>query len=105
MANVLQVLLVNRIVPGTVERGDMSSHEGVVNVLSIKLIGLVPVDEQVVVSTNTGVPPVSQKGSKGDEAFRRIAMRLKDQADLAIEVPKRRNNLWRKIGLKLGLGR
>lgn len=98
-------LVVNRIVPWMVEKGDMLSHEDVVDVLSVELIGLVEMDDQVVVSTNTGVPLVMQKGSKAGEAFRRIAMRLNGQADLPIEIPQGQKRFWKKIGLKLGLGR
>lgn len=87
-------LVVNRIVPEMVERGDMLSHEDVMDVLSIELIGLVPMDEQVVISTNTGVPLVVQKDSKAGAAFKRIAMRLNGQADLPIQVPKAKKNFW-----------
>lgn len=96
-------LVVNRIVPEMVEKGDMLSHDDVVDVLSIELIGLVEMDDQVVVSTNTGVPTVLQKGSRAGEAFRRIAMRLNGHADLPVEVPMSRKPFWKKIGLKIGL--
>lgn len=98
-------LVVNRIVPQMVERGDMLSHEDVAEVLSIELIGLIEMDEQVIVSTNTGVPLVMQKESKAGEAFRRIAMRLNGQADLPIEVPQTQNRFWKKISRKLGFGK
>lgn len=96
-------LVVNRIVPEMVEKGDMLSHDDVVDVLSIELIGLVEMDDQVVVSTNTGIPTVMQKGSRAGEAFRRIAMRLNGQADLPVMVPMSRKPFWKKIGLKIGL--
>jgi septum site-determining protein MinD len=98
-------LVVNRIVPQMVERGDMLSHQDVVDVLSIELIGLVEMDDQVVVSTNTGIPAVMQKDSKAGQAFRRIALRLNGQADLPIEVPSSRKTIWKKIGHKFGLGK
>jgi septum site-determining protein MinD len=63
-------LVVNRIVPEMVARGDMLSHEDVVEVLSIDLVGLVEMDNQVVISTNTGLPIVMQKDSRAGEAFR-----------------------------------
>lgn len=93
-------LVVNRIVAEMVEKGDMLSHEDVVDVLSIDLLGLVPMDEMVVVSTNNGVPLVSQKESTAGSAMWRIAMRLNGQPDLPIEVPKTRKGFWEKIGLK-----
>ncbi|MCU0556398.1 MAG: septum site-determining protein MinD [Desulfobacterales bacterium] len=98
-------LVVNRIVPEMVERGDMLSHEDVVEVLSIDLVGLVEMDNQVVISTNTGLPIVMQKDSKAGEAFRRIALRLNGQPDLPIQVPSTHKPFWKKVGNKLGFGR
>ncbi|MGM0452519.1 MAG: septum site-determining protein MinD [Thermodesulfobacteriota bacterium] len=95
-------LVVNRIAPKMVERGDMLSHEDVVDVLSIDLLGLVEMDEAVVVSSNTGTPIVMQKESKAGMAFNRIAMRLDGHPDLPIENPMGQNSFWKKIGKKIG---
>lgn len=95
-------LVVNRIVPQMVARGDMLSHEDVMEVLSIDLLGLVPMDETVVVSTNTGVPLVLQPESKAGQAFRRIAKRLNGQADLPIEVPGVKTGMWSRLTQKFG---
>jgi septum site-determining protein MinD len=98
-------LLVNRIVPAMVERGDMLSHQDVVDVLSIDLVGLVEADDQVVVSTNSGRPIVMQSNSKAGMAFKRIAMRLNGQPDLPIEVPGVSKSFWKKFGFKIGFGK
>jgi len=98
-------LVVNRIVPEMVERGDMLNHLDVVDVLSIELIGLVPMDDQVVVSTNTGTPLVLQKKSPAGEAFCRIARRIDGMTDLPIEVPRTDQRLWKKIAGKFGFGK
>ena len=98
-------LLVNRIVPAMVERGDVLSHQDVVDVLSIDLVGLVEADDQVVVSTNSGQPIVMQDTSKAGQAFRRIAMRLNGQPDLPIEVPGQARSFWKKLGSKIGFGK
>lgn len=98
-------LLINRIVPGMVERGDMLSHQDVVDVLSIDLVGLVEADDQVVVSTNSGKPIVMQSDSKAGHAFKRIAKRLNGQPDLPIEVSGASKSLWRKIRSKIGFGK
>ncbi len=95
-------LLINRIVPKMVERGDMLSHEDVLDVLSISLVGLVEMDENVVIATNTGMPLVLQNDSKAGDAFRRIAMRLNGKPDLPIEEPRIRKRFWRTIGQKIG---
>jgi len=98
-------LLVNRIVPTMVKRGEMLSHEDVVDVLSIDLVGLVEADDQVVVSTNSGIPIVMQDDSKAGQAFKRIALRLNGQPELPIEVPGVSKSFWKKIGSKIGFGK
>lgn len=98
-------LLINRIVPGMVERGDMLSHQDVVDVLSIDLVGLVEADDQVVVSANSGKPIVMQGDSKAGRAFIRIAKRLNGQPDLPIEVSGASKSLWKKIRSKIGFGK
>jgi septum site-determining protein MinD len=98
-------LIVNRIVPEMVASGDMLSHDDVVEVLSIELLGLVPMDTQVIISTNTGVPLVLQKDSEAGQAFRRIAMRLNGQINLPIEIPQTLKSFWKRVGLKIGIGK
>ncbi len=98
-------LVINRIVPEMVERGDMLSHEDIVDVLSVELIGLVPMDNHVVVSTNTGASLVLDKESKAGAAFRRISKRINGKTDLPIEVPQSQGRFWKKIGTKLGLAK
>ncbi len=98
-------LLVNRISPALVDRGDMLSHQDVVDVLSIELVGLVEADDMVVASTNSGTPLVMQNNSKAGKAFTRIAMRLNGQPELPIEVPGISKSFWKKIGTKIGLGK
>ena len=49
-------LIVNRIRPDMVKHGDMMSSEDVVEILAIDLIGVIPDDENIVISTNQGEP-------------------------------------------------
>lgn len=98
-------LIVNRIIPSMVEKGDMLSHEDVVDVLSVDLIGLVEMDDQVIVSTNTGLPLVMNKDSKAGMAFSRIAKRLNGQPDLPVEIPRTHVGLFKKLGRKIGLSK
>jgi len=93
-------LVVNRIVPAMVEKGDMLSHEDILEVLSIELLGLVAMDDRVVVSTNTGIPLVLENGSSAGEAFKRIAMRLNGESALPVQVPKTQRGIWRKLASK-----
>jgi septum site-determining protein MinD len=96
-------LVINRINPKMVKAGDMLSHEDVVDVLSIELIGLVEADEQVLISSNTGLPLVMQKDSKAGAAFSRIAKRLNGQVNLPIQIPTSGKPFWKNISLKLGI--
>nr|NJM02781.1 septum site-determining protein MinD [Desulfobacula sp.] len=95
-------LIVNRIEPARVERGEMLSYEDVLEVLSIELLGLVPMDEHVLISSNTGTPLVLQNESKAGHAFRRIAKRLNGDADLPIEIPTHKSSMWKKISKTFG---
>ena len=72
-------LIINRINPGMVKRGDMLSADDVVELLAVKLIGIVPEDEAVLVSTNNGSPVVLNEKSRAGQAFADIARRLKGE--------------------------
>ncbi len=65
-------LVINRVKPDMVRRGEMLSINDVVDILSIKPIGVVPDDEGVLIGSNRGELLVGRAG----EAFRNIARRL-----------------------------
>ncbi len=69
-------LIINRIKPELVERGDMLDTPDVLEILAIDLIGLIPEDETVLISTNRGNPAALDPKSKAGQAFRDIAKRL-----------------------------
>lgn len=69
-------LILNRIRPVMVKRGDMMDIDDVLDILAIKLLGIIPDDEGIIVSTNRGEPAVLQNGSKAGEAYRNITRRL-----------------------------
>lgn len=75
-------LIINRIRPSMVKRGDMLSVEDVLDLLAIHLIGIVPEDEDVIVASNRGSPLAFDNKSKAGKAFHNIARRL-----LGEEVP------------------
>lgn len=53
-----------------VKRGDMMSSDDVVEILAVDLLGVVPDDENIVVSTNQGEPLVGNKSLAG-QAYRK----------------------------------
>jgi len=69
-------LVINRIKPEMVRRGDMLAVNDIMELLAVQLIGLIPDDENVLVSTNRGLPVVLDGKSKAGQAFRNIARRL-----------------------------
>ena len=69
-------LIVNRLNHRMVKKGDMMSTEDIVTLLSVPLLGVIPESEDVVISTNRGVPLVHDRGSRAGLAFRDIAARL-----------------------------
>lgn len=69
-------LIVNRLKPAMVSRGDMLDTADVLDILAIDLIGIIPDDEAVLVSTNRGNPIALNERSLAGQAFRNIARRL-----------------------------
>jgi septum site-determining protein MinD len=72
-------LILNRVKPEMVKRGDMLGTEDVLEVLAIELIGIVPEDEAVLVSTNQGSPAALDPRSRAGRAYRDIARRLRGE--------------------------
>lgn len=69
-------LVVNRLRVDMVKRGEMMNVEDIEDILAIDLIGVVPDDEEVVMSTNRGEPAVFKDQALSGMAFRNIARRL-----------------------------
>lgn len=69
-------LIINRVKPQMVSRGDMIAIDEVVEILAVDLIGVVPDDEWIVVSTNRGEPAVINPRSRAGEAYFDIARRV-----------------------------
>ncbi len=72
-------IIINRIKPELVEKGEMLSTEDVLHILALPLIGVVPDDEDIVKSTNLGEPIAMKEDSLVGEAFRRIAKRIEGE--------------------------
>jgi septum site-determining protein MinD len=92
-------LIINRLNPGLVKRGDMLSVDDVYDLLRIEVIGIVPDDENVIVASNKGAPLAMEGKSRAGQAFRNISRRLNGQEVpfMDLEAP----SIWDRIG-KLG---
>lgn len=69
-------LLINRIRPDMVKRGDMMNMEDIVDILAIDLLGVIPDDESIVISTNKGEPVVTDGNSLASRAYKNIVDRI-----------------------------
>ena len=71
-------LIINRLRPEMVKRGDMMSSDDVVDILGIPLLGIIPDDENVVIATNQGEPLVGGVSPAGI-AYSNVVGRLLGQ--------------------------
>ena len=69
-------LIVNRLRPDMVKKGDMMNIDDMIDILAIELLGVVPDDEAIVISTNRGEPVVRDEGALSGDAFRNISRRI-----------------------------
>jgi septum site-determining protein MinD len=71
-------LIINRIKIDMVRRGDMMNIDDMLDILAIDLIGIIPDDSAIVISTNRGEPVVdgSRSQSHAGQAYRNIARRI-----------------------------
>jgi septum site-determining protein MinD len=96
-------LVVNRVKPEMVKRGDMLSPEDVIDILAIKLIGLVPEDELILVASNRGTPAaMTPDESRAGRAFHNIARRLMGD-DVPFMAMEEETNFVQRLLKALGL--
>jgi septum site-determining protein MinD len=70
-------LVINRTRSDMIRRGDMLSVDDVLEILSIRLLGVIPDDELIIISSNRGVPlTLDENKSPAGEAFRDVARRI-----------------------------
>lgn len=69
-------LIVNRIRQDMVKRGDMMNVDDIIDILAVDLLGVVPDDEAIVISTNKGEPVVIEDVPLSGKAFRNICKRI-----------------------------
>ena len=69
-------LVINRIRPQMVKKGEMLDIDEICSVLAIDLLGIVPDDEHVIKAANLGEPTVMNPSSRAAIAYRNIARRI-----------------------------
>lgn len=96
-------LIINRLRPKMVRQGDMMSIEDIIDILAIELLGVVPEDEMIVITTNRGEAVVLDERSRSGQAYRNIVRRIKGEAVPLINLHEDSglmNRLRRLVGLK-----
>ncbi len=92
-------LIVNRISQHLVKRGDMLSQADVIEILALELLGTVPLDDQIVATTNKGVPAVLEGRSLAAKELIQIARKV---SGIEVEEPGG-IGFFTRIGRALGL--
>lgn len=83
-------LIVNRLRIEMVKQGNMLSVQDIVDILAVDVLGVIPDDESIVISTNKGEPLVYRGKSLAAEAYKNIVQRIlgKDAPFLELDTKK-----------------
>lgn len=95
-------LIINRLKKHMVKKSQMLSIEDILETLNIDLLGIVPDDEYITVSTNNGEPVVLNKNKPLYKYFNNIAQRIIDPS-IPIENPFKESNIFQKFANLVGL--
>jgi septum site-determining protein MinD len=93
-------LIINRMNPSMVKRGEMLDADDILDLLAIKLIGIIPEDEHVIISNNRGQPVVLEPKSKAGQAYRNIARRLNGEEIPYLSLDEKEDIFKRIFGRK-----
>ncbi len=89
-------LVVNRLRPAMVKKGEMMEVEDIVDLLSVDLIGVVPDDEYIITQTNKGEPVIRNKKAPSGKAYIEISKRILGE-NIEVTIPGREKSFWNKI--------
>lgn len=79
-------LVINRLRPNMVRKGEMMDVDDIVDLLSIDLIGVVPDDEYIITQTNKGEPVVTNHKAPSGKAYTEIASRILGE-NIEVSIP------------------
>ena len=86
-------LVINKIRPSMVKRGEMMDVDDIVDLLSIDLIGVVPDDEYIITQTNKGEPVIQNRKAPSGKAYMEIAKRVLGEK-IEVTIPKEEKGLF-----------
>ena len=89
-------LIINRLRPDMIARGDMMSVDDVLEILAVDLLGTILDDEQIVVATNQG-EPLSGKNSQAEEEYQNICTRILGE-DIPFVTIRQKKGMFSRLG-------
>lgn len=95
------LLVINKVRIDMVKKGDMMDIDDMIDILSIDLLGVIPDDQSIVISTNRGEPAVMDLNSLAGKAYKNIAERIlgKEVPFLNLDVDE---GIFKRFAKKLG---
>src|SRR6266566_1385932 len=96
-------LILNRLRPEMVRRGDMMDVADVLEVLGIDLLGIIPEDETIIVAINKGEPIVYEKRARAGKAFLNAAQRIMGE-EVPLEDVEDAPRLMERLRRLMGFG-
>lgn len=90
-------LIINRIRPDMVKRGEMLCVDDVLDILAVNLIGVVPDDEAIIESANRGEPLSLTRKTQAGIAFNNIAHRVMGEKVPFLELKGKEKGLFASI--------
>ena len=88
-------LIINRVKEDMMKKGQMMDTNDILDILGIELIGIVPDEKEIVVSSNRGEPVAGREDSITGQAYMDIARRINGE-----DVPIRKYSKKRKFNEK-----
>ena len=96
-------LVINRAKSEMIRKGDMLSVNDVMDILSIPLLGVVPDDEQILISSNRGAPlTLEDRASAAGQAFHNIARRLTGEKVPLLQLDQKGGGFFKRLLRLLG---
>lgn len=89
-------LVINRVRPEMMRKGEMMTTDDILDILPVPLLGIVPENNDIVVSTNRGEPIVLYEQSLTAQAYKNIAARLCGEERAFIDL-ERKNTFFSRI--------
>jgi len=89
-------LIVNRLRPAMVKKGEMMDVDDIVDLLSIDLVGVVPDDEYIITQTNKGEPVIKNKKAPSGKAYVEISKRVLGE-NIDVTIPGREEGFLSKL--------